>query len=133
LCSLAIPPHTASHRAAAIKSSEPTLAISGLLHANIPGRPQAAWNIAAGSVLLADRGTANEEWVQVLQVSPKQPPGMPNPTATNPVWIQVVWIRPHSPGFSITEPGNPGPQPPIDVRDYQHAPVVPVSVNVSQN
>jgi hypothetical protein len=107
--------------------------ISGQLNANIPGRPPMSWSIGAGSVLVADRGTANEEWVQVVRVSATQPPGMPAASATQPVWVQAVWIRPHSSGFGVTEPGNPGPQPPIDVRDYQHAPVVPVSVNVSAN
>jgi hypothetical protein len=119
-------------------------AIVGQTPANIPGRPPMEWSIAGntagangpipgtGSVLIVDRGTINEEWVQVIQVSQTQPPGTPPPSANVPVWIQAYFIRPHTnPGFGVTEPGNPGPQPPIDVRDYQHAPVVPVSVVIN--
>jgi hypothetical protein len=68
---------------------------------------------------------------------------MPPPSSANPAWIQANFIRPHGydptkanpfvGNFTVTEPGNPGPQPPLDLRDYQHAPVVPVSVNVSAN
>jgi hypothetical protein len=97
-----------------------------------PARSPISWNISVGSVLVLDRGTASEEWVQVANISSTNPT---NPvvaqSANNPVWIQASFIRPHNPGFSITQPGNPGPQPPIDVRDYFHAPVVSVSVNLN--
>ena len=56
---------------------------------------------------------------------------MPAPSANSSAWIQAVFIRPHNPGFNVTQPGNPGPQPPLDVRDYQHAPVIPVSVTIN--
>jgi hypothetical protein len=101
-----------------------------------------AWTIKPGTVLVVDRGTINEEWIQVIDISPTgQSP--PNPVPPNPqlaAYIQAVFLRPHgfdipsgsfNGGFTITQPGNPGPQPPIDVRDYQHAPVVPVSVNLN--
>jgi hypothetical protein len=106
----------------------------------IPGKPPLLWTITgtltpgAGTVLVVDRGTANEEWVQVLAAAgpANPPPGVPKPTAIQPVWIQANFIRPHTnPGFGITQPGNPGPQPPLDVRDYQHAPVIPVSVTIN--
>jgi hypothetical protein len=101
-----------------------------------------AWNITPGTILVVDRGTRNEEWIQVLNISPTpnwpaNPPPLPNPQLT--AYIQAVFLRSHGydvnngyvGGFTITQPGNPGPQPPIDVRDYQHAPVVPVSVNLN--
>jgi hypothetical protein len=97
-----------------------------------PGRPPVLWSISPGSVLVVDRGTANEEWVLVTSISPTLPPGQPAQSAASPVWVQATFIRPHlNSGFGITQPGNPGPQPPIDVRDYFHAPVVPVSVNLN--
>jgi hypothetical protein len=104
----------------------------------IPGKPPLLWTITptltpgAGTVLVVDRGTSNEEWVQVLAATTTNPnpKGIPAATANQPVWILANFIRPHNPGFSITEPGNPGPQPPLDVRDYQHAPVIPVSVTI---
>jgi hypothetical protein len=84
-------------------------------------------------VLALDRGSSNEEWVQVIGITNQNPnPGrMPAPSANSPAWIQAVFIRPHNPGFNVTQPGNPGPQPPLDVRDYQHAPVIPVSVTIN--
>jgi hypothetical protein len=100
----------------------------------ITSPPPMLWSISAGSVLVVDRGTANEEWVQVTaiwqRVFNNQPPNTPPQSSANPVWIQASFIRPHNPGFSITEPGNPGPQLPLDVRDYFHAPVIPVSVTI---
>jgi hypothetical protein len=98
-----------------------------------PGRQPIAWNIGLGSVLVIDRGTANEEWVQVTAVSQTNPNPGGNPAASSnsAVWVQANFIRPHNPGFGVTQPGNPGPQPPLDVRDYQHAPVIPVSVTIN--
>jgi hypothetical protein len=117
---------------------------NGVVSESIPnpsGQPPMYWTMSAGTVLVVDRGTRNEEWVQVTNMWPPNsnppppgtpPPGMPpaSPTNNSPFWIQANFIRPHNPGFIITQPGNPGPQPPIDVRNYFHTPVVPVSVNL---
>jgi hypothetical protein len=108
--------------------------IVGQVNATIPGRPAISWNIAPGTVLVVDRGTVNEEWVLVTQVTTMNPTKIPPSATGTPIWIQASFIRPHGlngPPMSITQPGNPGPQPPIDVRDYFHAPVVPVSVNLN--
>jgi hypothetical protein len=113
-------------------------AIVGQAPATTYNRPPLLWTITggtlpgAGTVLAVDRGTLNEEWVQVLAVTNTNPnpKGMPAQSANSPVWILANFIRPHAPGFSITQPGNPGPQPPLDLRDYFHAPVVPVAVTV---
>jgi hypothetical protein len=122
-------------------SANPTQNIVSGLTPTASGR-NVAWTIKPGTVLVVDRGTINEEWIQVIDISPTgQSP--PNPVPPNPqlaAYIQAVFLRPHgfdipsgsfNGGFTITQPGNPGPQPPIDVRDYQHAPVVPVSVNLN--
>src|SRR5262249_31672093 len=107
----------------------------------------------AGTVLVVDRGTANEETIVVGEPALALPQlyagvvpvtqGMaPNPAgpATVPaaspttnaqsVWILANFLKPHNQRFSITTPGYSGPWPPIEVRDYQHAPVVPVAITV---
>jgi hypothetical protein len=117
------------------------------------GMPNIEWTIQEGTLLSVERGTNNEEIVAVTGVyqganppagsgtataaginisPPHTPPAVPGSLVT-PIWIRANFLRAHSQGFGFTIPGNPGPQPPIDVRDYQHAPVVPVSVNVSAN
>jgi len=66
-----------------------------------------------GSILVVDRGTAQEETVVVTQVDP------PNKK------FQATFLRPHSQGFGITIPGNPGPQPGFDPTSPDYLPVVP--------
>jgi hypothetical protein len=105
------------------------------------GGPSVAWTITPGTVLVIDRGKRNEEWIQVVDISPTGQ-SLPNAVPPNPqvtAYIQAVFLRPHGydtangylGGFTITQPGNPGPQPLMDVRDYFQVPVVPVSVNLN--
>ncbi len=118
--------------------TDPTsFAITGATGASSSLSKPVQWTIQTGSVLVVDRGTSSEEWIVVTGVSqanaPPTPPAPPAPGVQppTPIWIQANFLRSHSQGFGITIPGNPGPQPPIDVRDYQHAPVVPVSVAIN--
>src|SRR5262249_45730319 len=98
-----------------------------------------AWNITPGTVLVVDRGTRNEEWIQVVDILPDPTMPNPNPGVYTTAFIQAVFLRSHGDNtatntydgnFRITQPGNPGPQPPLDVRNYFHAPVVPVAVTI---
>ena len=74
------------------------------------------WSIQPGSLLVIDRGTPNEEVVQVTQLVP---PGKP------PTGFTADFQREHTAGFSITMHGNPGPQPQFDPTQPAYAPVVP--------
>ncbi|MBI1913629.1 MAG: hypothetical protein HYS12_02570 [Planctomycetes bacterium] len=83
------------------------------------GGGSGTWSIQKGSILVVDRGSANEETVVVTASS--LDPGSTLPANS----FQAIFLRPHSQGFSITMPGNPGPQPLFDPTSPAYAPVVP--------
>jgi len=71
--------------------------------------------LAQGSTLVVDSG-ANQETVIVTAVN----------TARNT--FTASFIRNHQPGFGITIPGNPGPQPGFDQHNQDYSQVVPYFV-----
>jgi hypothetical protein len=70
-----------------------------------------------GSVLIIDRGLPNEETVVVTSTP------MPNQFTAD-------FQRPHGANFTITMPGNPGPQPRFDLSDPAFRPVIPFATTI---
>jgi hypothetical protein len=70
------------------------------------------WRIVPGAYLFVDTGP-RREIVRVTDVDPTQDA------------IQAVFGRPHDPGFEVSMPGNPGPQPDFDPRAPRFHDVVP--------
>lgn len=83
-----------------------------------PNSPAVAWQINAGSILVINRGSADEETVVVTGVDTTTNPSVPA--------IQAVFRREHKNNqMSITMPGNPGPQPTWNPYSSSEIPVVP--------
>lgn len=100
--------------------------IDGILPSSYPGRPNVSWTIKPGTLLVIDRGTINEETVVVEDMGP--PPGGMAPYTS--AIVRATFIRQHGANFTITIPGNPGPQPTTDPRIFLNDPVVPVAIAV---
>ena len=92
-------------------------ALSGTVPATNPNGIGTTWNIQVGSSLVFGPGTNQEETVRVLQVDP----------LTKSIVAQFA--NNHAPGTpihypenlttaTITVPGNPGPQPNFDHRNF---------------
>jgi hypothetical protein len=110
-----IPPYTSQTITVQPKAAptDPFNGMTGFI--TYAGGNPGPWSIGAGSLLVIDRGTPNEEVVQVTSVAP----------AVNPTTFTADFQREHAAGFSITMHGNPGPQPLFDPRNSAYAPVVP--------
>ena len=107
------PPYASQTITVSPKTSptDPLNGMSGTVSYSGSSQPPPLWSIQPGSLLVIDRGTPNEEVVQVTAVTAQS--------------FTATFLREHTAGFSITMYGNPGPQPNFDPSADPYSLVVP--------